>query len=197
MHQSRKRRAGKWKTSRTSSSLLKGSFKRRSVTVRNDDAALSAGAHGSGTRLRLANSKIREHSLPVWQIWYDPRPCATWPSCFCVADDRYPASPIPAAPVPLRPDRVVVKHQLLILNRARKRSPNLCTADRVVAGRCAVFMQPGRLIRSAIVFDPSTRLNLHQALIQGKCWQLFSSSRPTKPGLKSPPASRSWTPSSR
>jgi hypothetical protein len=52
-------------------------------------------------------------------------------------------------------ESVLVKHQLLILNRSRKRSPNLRTADRVIAGLCAVFMRPGRLIRSAIVVKPT------------------------------------------
>jgi putative transposase len=83
-------------------------------------------------------------------------------------------------------ESVLVKHQLLILNRSRKRAPNLRTADRVVAGLCALFMRPGRLIRSAIVFKPSTLLNLHHALIQRKYRRLFSSSRPTKPGPKGP-----------
>ena len=83
-------------------------------------------------------------------------------------------------------ESVLVKHQLLILNRSRKRSPNLHTADRVVAGLCAVFMRPGRLIRSAIVIKPSTLLNLHRALIQRKYRRLFSSSRPAKPGPKGP-----------
>src|SRR5207248_2909940 len=55
-------------------------------------------------------------------------------------------------------ESVLVKHQLLILNRSRKRSPNLRTTDRVVAGLCAIVMRPGRLIRSAIVFKPSTVL---------------------------------------
>jgi putative transposase len=32
-------------------------------------------------------------------------------------------------------ESVLVKHQLLILNRSRKRSPKLCASDRVVAGR--------------------------------------------------------------
>src|SRR5882724_12233058 len=49
-------------------------------------------------------------------------------------------------------ESVLVKYQLLILNRSRKRSPNLRCADRVVAGLCAVFMRPGRLTRAAIVF---------------------------------------------
>ena len=48
-------------------------------------------------------------------------------------------------------ESVLVKHQLLILNRSRKRSPNLRLSDRIVAGLCALFMRPRRLIRSAIV----------------------------------------------
>ena len=48
-------------------------------------------------------------------------------------------------------ESVLVKQQLLILNRPRKCSPNLHVADRVVAGLCALLMRPGRLICSAIV----------------------------------------------
>jgi hypothetical protein len=42
-------------------------------------------------------------------------------------------------------ESLVVKHQLPILNRSRKRSPNLRPADRAVAFLCAVFIRPGRL----------------------------------------------------
>jgi len=83
-------------------------------------------------------------------------------------------------------ESVLVKHQLLILNRSRKRSPNLRPSDRVVAGLCAVFVRPGRLIRSAIVFKPSTLLTFHRALIQREYRRLFSSQRPMKPGPKGP-----------
>ena len=83
-------------------------------------------------------------------------------------------------------ESLLVKHQLLILNRSRKRSPNLRSADRVVAGLCALLIRPGRLIRSAIVFKPSTLLNLHRALIQRKYRRLFSSMRRAKPGPKGP-----------
>jgi len=40
------------------------------------------GWHRQGFRLSMANSKIREHSLPghLGRI----RRCATWPSCFCI-----------------------------------------------------------------------------------------------------------------
>ena len=83
-------------------------------------------------------------------------------------------------------ESVLVKHQLVILNRSRKRSPNLRTSDRVVAGLCALFMRPGRLIRSAIVLKPSTVLRLHRALMQRKSRRLFSSNGPTRPGPKGP-----------
>jgi hypothetical protein len=56
----------------------------------------------------------------------------------------------------------------------------------VVAGLCAAFMRPGRLIHSAIVFKPSTLLSLHRALIQRKYRRLFSSKQPMKPGPKGP-----------
>ena len=83
-------------------------------------------------------------------------------------------------------ESVLVKHQLLILNRSRKRSPNLRPSDRVVAGLCAAFMRRGRVFRSAIVFKPSTLLSLHRALIQRKYRRLFSSKQPMKPGPKGP-----------
>jgi hypothetical protein len=60
---------------------------------------------------------------------------------------------------------VLVKQQLLILNRSRKRSPTLRFRDRVVAGVCALFTHPGRPIRSAIVLQQSTLLRLPRALL--------------------------------
>jgi len=83
-------------------------------------------------------------------------------------------------------ESVLVKQQLVILNRSRKRSPNLRLSDRMVAGVCALLMRPGRLIRSAIVLKPSTLLRLHRALKQRKYRLLFSSKLPKKPGRKGP-----------
>jgi transposase InsO family protein len=83
-------------------------------------------------------------------------------------------------------ESVLVRHQLLILNRSRKRSPNLRPIDRVVVGLCALLIRPGRLIRSTIVFKPSTLLTLHRALIRRKYRWLFASNPPTKPGPKGP-----------
>src|SRR2546423_6894791 len=42
-------------------------------------------------------------------------------------------------------ESVLVKHQLLVLNRGRKRAPNLRAADRIIAGLCTLFMRPARV----------------------------------------------------
>jgi len=57
-------------------------------------------------------------------------------------------------------ESLLVKHQLLILNRSRARAPVLRPADRIIVGLCAIFMRPTRLLRSAIVLKPSTILSL-------------------------------------
>ena len=83
-------------------------------------------------------------------------------------------------------ESVLIKQQLLILNRSRQRSPNLRFSDRLVAGLCALLIRPARLIRSAIVLKPSTLLNLHRTLRNRKYQLLFSPKRRRKPGPKGP-----------
>jgi hypothetical protein len=53
---------------------------------------------------------------------------------------------------------LLLKHQLRILNRGRKRAPNLRAAERFIAGLCTLFMNPARVLRFAIVLKPSTLL---------------------------------------
>jgi putative transposase len=82
-------------------------------------------------------------------------------------------------------ESVLVKHQLLILNRGRKRAPNLRPADRVIAGVCTLVMRPARVLGSAIVLKPSTLLQLHSLLKKRKYQLLFSRKR-LQPGPKGP-----------
>ena len=70
-------------------------------------------------------------------------------------------------------ESVLVKQQLLILNRSRQRSPNLRARDRLIAGLCSLLLRPNRLIRSAIVLKPSTLLSLHQVLKSGSTGYCF------------------------
>ena len=83
-------------------------------------------------------------------------------------------------------ESVLVKHQLLILNRGRNRAPHLSAAERIIAGLCVLFMNPARVLRSAIVLKPSTLLHLHCMLAQRKYRMLFSSERRRRPGPKGP-----------
>src|SRR2546426_11444682 len=71
-------------------------------------------------------------------------------------------------------ESVLLKQQLLILNRSRKRAPNLRLADRIVAGVCVLLVRPSRLVRSAIVLKPATLFRLHRALKTRKYRLLFS-----------------------
>ena len=83
-------------------------------------------------------------------------------------------------------ESVLVKHQLRILNRGRKRAPNLRAADRIIAGLCTLFMRPARVLRSAIVLKPSTLLHLHSVLRRRKYRMLFSPKRARRPGPNGP-----------
>ena len=83
-------------------------------------------------------------------------------------------------------ESLLVKHQLLILNRSRRRAPKLRPMDRFIAGLCAGFMRPARLLRSAVVIKPATILSFHRALVNRKYRLLFSPRRRAKPGPKGP-----------
>ena len=83
-------------------------------------------------------------------------------------------------------ESVLVKHQLLILNRSRKRAPNLRASDRIIVGLCTLLMRPARVLRSAIVLKPSTLLNFHNALVHRKYRLLFSAKHRRKSGPKGP-----------
>jgi hypothetical protein len=43
-------------------------------------------------------------------------------------------------------ESVLIKHQLLILNRSRGRAPNLRVLDRLIAGFCSLWINPTRLL---------------------------------------------------
>ena len=85
-------------------------------------------------------------------------------------------------------ESVLIKHQLLILNRSRRRAPNLRILDRLIAGFSSLWIRPQRLRRLAIAFKPSTFLNFHRAMVQQKDRLLFSPKQGTKPGPKGPTA---------
>ena len=83
-------------------------------------------------------------------------------------------------------DSLLMKQQLLIINRSRRRTPNLTVTDRVLLGFWSLFLGPHHVPRSAIIIKPSTLLGFHEALKKRKYQLLYSSRRKGKPGPKGP-----------
>lgn len=83
-------------------------------------------------------------------------------------------------------ESILIKHQLQILNRGRKRAPNLRRLDRIILGFCALFLRPTRLRRSAIALRSSTLLHFHDLLRKRRYGLLFSSKVRRRSGPKGP-----------
>ena len=83
-------------------------------------------------------------------------------------------------------DSLLMKHQFLIINRTRRRAPNLTALDRFLLGFWSLFLNPRHIQRVAVIMRPSTLLKFHHLLKQLKYRRLYSSSRKGKPGPKGP-----------
>ena len=84
-------------------------------------------------------------------------------------------------------ESLLLKHQLLISNRSRKRASNLTAFDRFLLGLTTLSMSPRRIPKLAAIAKPVTLLKFHKALVDHKYRLIFSSpSRQRKPGPKGP-----------
>jgi putative transposase len=81
-------------------------------------------------------------------------------------------------------ENLILRQQLIIMNRARKRSPRLTRADRTLFAILAHIIPFGRLRKLAIVVKPATVLNFHKALVNRKYSRLYSNKTKKKPGRK-------------
>jgi len=82
-------------------------------------------------------------------------------------------------------ENLLLKQQLIVLRRARKRVPNLTSSDRLLCGFWLIFLTAGRIRKAALALHPSTLLAFHQALVRRKYRRLFSSTPdPRRPGPK-------------
>src|SRR5712692_400177 len=81
----------------------------------------------------------------------------------------------------LAAESLLLKHQLLISNRSRRRAPNLTALDRVVLGLTTLFVSSRRIPKLGAL------IKFHKALVDRKYRLLFSSlSHRRKPGPKGP-----------
>ena len=94
----------------------------------------------------------------------------------------------------MRPDGVravvaeslLLKHQLAISSRARRRAPNLNSFDRFIFSLGSLFVPTSRIPKLAVILKPRTLLRFHEALKRRKYRWLFSSGRHRRPGPKGP-----------
>jgi putative transposase len=72
-------------------------------------------------------------------------------------------------------ESLLLRHQLVISSRARRRAPNLNSFDRFVLGFGSLFVPAGRIPKLAVILKPRTLLRFHEALKKRKYRRLFSS----------------------
>src|SRR5580765_3918824 len=83
-------------------------------------------------------------------------------------------------------ESLLLKHQLVISSRARRRAPNLNSFDRFVLGLGSLFVPTSRIPKLAVILKPRTLLRFHEALKKRKYWRLFSSGGHRRHGPKGP-----------
>ena len=79
-----------------------------------------------------------------------------------------------------------MKQQLLVINRSRRRAPNLSTPDRFLFGFWSLFLNPRHIRLATVIIRPSTLLKFHNLLKKRKYRLLYSSGSKEKPGPKGP-----------
>src|SRR5258708_29720246 len=83
-------------------------------------------------------------------------------------------------------ESLLLKHQLLISSRARRRAPNMNSVDRLLLGLGSLFVSPSRTPKLAVILKPRTLFRFHAALKKCKYRWLFSSGRHRRPRPKGP-----------
>jgi hypothetical protein len=72
-------------------------------------------------------------------------------------------------------ESLLLKQQIIIGNRSRRRAPNLISLDRFVLAILTLFIKPRRIPKLSAIIKSSTLLKLHKALVDRKHRILFSS----------------------
>lgn len=65
-------------------------------------------------------------------------------------------------------ENLILKQQLMVLTKKRKRSPNLTSFDRIVLAVGSVLINPSRLTQLAVVISHQTLLKFHRAMVKRK-----------------------------
>jgi hypothetical protein len=82
---------------------------------------------------------------------------------------------------------LALRHQLLVLQRRRRRAPRLTPWDRLFFG-LSLWLSPCRRTKVSIVLRPLTFVRFHEALVRCKYRLLYTCKSRAKPGPKGPSA---------
>ena len=83
---------------------------------------------------------------------------------------------------------LALRHQLLVLQRRRRRAPRLTPRDRLFFGLYSLWLSPRRRTKVSIVLRPSTFVRFHEALVRCKYRLLYTCKCRARPGPKGPSA---------
>ena len=83
-------------------------------------------------------------------------------------------------------ENLIIKQQLIVLNRPRKKGPSLTTLERITFALLAFVVTPKRILKSCVIFKPQTWLDFRNYLVKRKYSKLFSAKQKAKPGPKGP-----------
>ena len=81
-------------------------------------------------------------------------------------------------------ETMIMKQQLIVMNRGKSRSPKLTTTDRFLFGILAIFIGGSRLKKIAVIIKPTTLLAFHKSLVNRKYSRLYSNKTRRIPGRK-------------
>ncbi|XOV85430.1 MAG: helix-turn-helix domain-containing protein [bacterium] len=83
-------------------------------------------------------------------------------------------------------ENLLLKQQLIVLGRSRRKAPNLRTSDRFILGGLSLFISTRRRLSVAVIMKPSTLLKFRRALVKRKYRRLFSNKGHRRPGPNPP-----------
>jgi len=83
-------------------------------------------------------------------------------------------------------ESLIMKQQLLIVNRSRRRAPGLSAFARFQLGFWSLFLGRRHIRRAAVIIRPSTLFKFHDILKKRKYRLLYSSTHRRNPGPKGP-----------
>jgi hypothetical protein len=75
-------------------------------------------------------------------------------------------------------ESLLLKQQIIIGNRSRRRASNLTSLDRFVLGLITLFIRPHRIPKLSDILKPTTLFKLHKTLVDRKYRLLFLVHRP-------------------